>query len=179
MKANLIRTSLLVAAVAFALSMSAFAATATSTFAVTANVIADCTITSGTAPLAFGTYWATTNGGSTGAAVNGSTTITFTCPLGVVASMALNGGNYEIGSTGTAPVRQMSDGQSTPHFLAYTLYTDSDRTSPWGYTGAAIQNLTVGAQSSLTVYGKIAGGQAATAPIGSYTDTVTVLVTYN
>ncbi len=176
MKANLVRNSLLVVALASLLSMNAFAATATSTFAVTANVIADCTIASGTAPLAFGTYWATTNGGSGGAAVNGSTTISYTCPNGVTASMALSGGGNEIGTTGTAPVRQMSDGAA--HLLAYTLYSDAGLTSPWGYAGGAIINVTAdGTPHSSTVYGKLAGGQGV--PVGNYSDTVTVTVTYN
>ena len=69
----------------------------------------------------------------------------------------------------------MTSGANT---VNYTLYSNSGRTTLWGNTVgtdtvAATGN---GASQSYTVYGRVPT-QAAPAP-GTYTDTITVTVTY-
>ena len=79
------------------------------------------------------------------------------------------------GAGATVAVRKMTSGANT---VNYTLYSNSGRTTVWGVTVgtntvAATGN---GAAQSYTVYGRVPP-QAAPAP-GTYTDTITVTVTY-
>jgi spore coat protein U-like protein len=79
------------------------------------------------------------------------------------------------GTGATVAVRKLSTGGVT---VNYTLYSDSGRTTVWGNTVstdtvAATGN---GASQSYTVYGRVPA-QTTPAP-GTYTDTVTVTVTY-
>ena len=79
------------------------------------------------------------------------------------------------GAGATVATRKMTSGGNT---VSYSLYTDSGRTTVWGNTVgtdtvAATGN---GADQSYTVYGRV-GTQTTPAP-GSYSDTVTVTVTY-
>jgi spore coat protein U-like protein len=142
-----------------------FAATSTATFTVQVTIVATCTINSA----------ATLNFGSQGvftANVDQTSTVQVQCTNTTPYNVGLDAG---LGTGATVAVRKMTSGGAT---VNYTLYSDSGRTTVWGTTigtntVAATGN---GAAQSYTVYGRIPA-QTTPAP-GTYTDTVTVTVTY-
>ena len=142
------------------------AATATTTFQVTATVLSVCTVAA--TNLAFGNYDA-----SSGTPNDASSTVTTTCSNTTAYTVALNAGT---GSGATVALRKMTNGANT---LNYSMYTTAGRTTVWGdgtlstVTQAGTGN---GAGQALTVFGRVPVGQYVTA--GSYTDTVTATVTY-
>jgi len=142
----------------------AFAGEATDSFSVSAEVVASCSVTA--ADLGFGTY-DPINGGD----VDGSADVSVTCS---------NEAPYEVGLTAASGIvgsRQMSDaGVGT---LSYELYSDSGRSTAWGDTTETdtVADTGTGSAKAHTVYGRIAQGQNS-APIGNYSDTVTVTVSY-
>lgn len=144
----------------------AVAATDTALFNVTATVASVCqSLTAGN--LDFGAYDTLS-----GSAVSGSSTISVTCSNGTSYSIALSTGSN---SSGYAP-RTMKDGSNS---LNYNLYKDSSFTNVWGDGTSSTQVVTGtgnGNQVNTTVYGQIAGSQ--TAAPGSYSDTITVTITY-
>jgi spore coat protein U-like protein len=144
---------------------------ATTTFAVTATVVKNCTV-SATA-LAFGNY---TPG--TGAATS-SSTVSVLCTKTTPFTVALNGGTT---TGGTVLQRLLANGTNS---LQYNLYTTSGYATIWGDgtapsvtqggTGAGL-----GTAQVLTVYGQLPdnpNNQGAAVP-GSYSDTITVSVSY-
>jgi spore coat protein U-like protein len=144
---------------------SPLAATATSTFTVQVTLTASCTVNSA----------ATLNFGSQGiltANVDQTSTLQIQCTTSTPYNVGLDAGT---GSGATTAVRKMTSGGST---VNYTLYSDTGRTTVWGNTVgtdtvAATGN---GAAQSYTVYGRVPA-QTTPAP-GTYTDTITVTVTY-
>lgn len=137
---------------------------------VTATVSANCTITAGT--LSFGVYDALDNA----AAHDAAGSISVTCTNGSAAQITMNdGSNPDTGSTAAVPLRRLNDGGT--NFLSYSLFQDTGRTVVWGADAATDMDITgTGAAQSLTIYGRIAGDQMV--PAGSYSDTVTALVTF-
>ena len=128
-------------------------ATSTSTFQVTATVASSCTISATT--LAFGNY--------TLAQLDGSSSITATCTNGTTFAGA------------TTSTRKMTGPSASG--LSYSLYSDSGRTTNWGNaTGSWVSGTGTGAAQVLSVYGRIPASQ--TASIGSYSDTITVTITF-
>lgn len=97
------------------------------------------------------------------------------CTLGAPAVVTLGQGvSPGTGSTGAAPVRRLSNGDS---HLAYALYRDVLHTQPWGDTvdtGAVL--LGTGSSLPIPVYGSVPAAQNV-AP-GSYNDTVVITVTF-
>jgi spore coat protein U-like protein len=148
-------------------SSSAFAGTATATFAVTAGVNDTCGISA--APLAFGTFDPT--GGLT---QDGTTTLTVLCTSGTAYDVGLDAG---AGPGATVDVRKMTDVASNT--LNYSLYKSASRTTVWGNTVGSntLAGTGTGVPQTLNVYGRILSGQDA-APVGAYIDTVTVNVNY-
>jgi spore coat protein U-like protein len=134
---------------------------ATGTLSVSASVAASCSVNSPT--LGFGAYDAT-NGSSTTATV----TVTCTAASGTVPVALGNGSNWN-GTT-----RRLSDGASTPHYLTYGLYSDSNHATAWDNTSNTVAQDPGG--KSLTVYGLVPSGQSLYA--GSYTDSVSITVTF-
>jgi spore coat protein U-like protein len=154
------------AAALVAMPAAGIAATATTTFQVTATVISVCTVSA--TDLAFGNYDA-----SAGAPNDNSSTVNVTCSNGSPYTVALDAGT---GSGATVAVRRMSNGGDT---LDYSMYTTAARVTVWGdgTAGTSTQAGTGnGAAQAFTVYGRIPTGQFVTA--GSYADTVTATVTY-
>ncbi len=146
---------------------TAEAATATGTLSVTASVASVCLISNGT--LAFGSYDPTS-----ATALNASTTLTLTCTLGTPYNIGMAAG---AGTGATTTLRILTSGANT---LGYKLYRDSGRTLNWGNTVgtdtlAGTSSATV-LTNTINVYGQIPAAEAA--PTGSYTDSVTVTVTY-
>lgn len=155
----------LVFAAAFGAPSASVAATDTDTMTVTATVIASCDIDAN--DLAFGNYDPVSS-----APLDIGATVAVTCTHGTNYDVSLNAG---VGPGATVAARRMTSGGDT---LTYSLYSNAGRTSVWGET---IGNNTVagsgnGATQTLNVYGRVPVNQ--TAPAGSYSDTITVTVTY-
>lgn len=157
--------------VATLLTAATHAATVTTTFPVTATVEASCLVSA--SALNFGTY-AQGMGD-----VDQTSTISVRCSQGVSFSVGLNGG-----SAGGTPTNRHMDGPSSGE-LQYALYRDSGRTNNWGNTvgvdtaSGTGQGFQVGDIVELTVYGRISDNVAnQSQPTGSYSDTITVTVTY-
>lgn len=148
------------------------AGTATDNLSVSASVGANCTIS--TSAVAFGAYDPVNANASS--ALNGTGSVTVTCTQGAATTVTLGqGSNADTGSTDTAPARRMSDGGT--HFLSYTLYSDSTRSTVWGNTaGTGKTHTGTGTATAITVYGSVAAGQ--NVPAGSYNDLVVATVTF-
>jgi spore coat protein U-like protein len=141
----------------------AAAATATTTFGVTATVQSNCLV-SATA-LAFGTY--------TGALATSTSTVSVTCTNTTPYNVGLSAG---LATGATVTTRQMTGPASA--LLTYAMFSNSTRTTNWGQTIGTdtVTGTGNGAAQALTVYGQVTAGQFV-AP-GAYTDTITATVTY-
>jgi spore coat protein U-like protein len=143
----------------------AFAATTTTTFGVQITITASCTILSAS----------TLNFGSNGvltANVDQTSTIAVQCTNTTPYNIGLNAGT----STGaTVTTRKMVNGAAT---VSYSLFSDSGRTTNWGNTVGTdtVASTGTGASQSFTVLGRVPA-QTTPAP-NTYTDTITVTVTF-
>jgi hypothetical protein len=149
---------------------SAAAAAAPATSDNTANVSATCQ-TPTTATLSFGNF-----NPLLGTALNSTTTIKIRCTNTTpITSIALSSGS------GTVAARTMQMTGATSNKLNYQLYQDSTRFTVWGTTGTGLMTGVTGAglntDVTLTVYGQILANQQTAKP-GSYSDSITVTVTY-
>jgi len=142
------------------------AATATTTFQVTATVLKFCIVVA--TPMAFGNYTSSTVSETT-------SDITVTCTNGTPYDIGLSAGTA---AGATVTTRQMSGTTVTAARLNYFLYSDSGRTVNWGNTvGTDTVHITAGALPIIsTVYGRVPAGQFV-AP-DAYLDTIAVTVTY-
>ncbi|NGO54553.1 Csu type fimbrial protein [Allomesorhizobium camelthorni] len=160
---------LIAAAFAAALmSQTAFAATTTTTFGVSATVAATCVINSASA-LAFGTV------GALAANVDQTSTIDVKCTNTTPFNIGLGAGT----ATGaTVTTRKMTGAGASPATLSFSLYSDTGRTTNWGNTVATdtVASTGTGSSQTFTVYGRIPV-QTAPKP-DTYSDTITVTVTY-
>lgn len=143
-----------------AIPSAASAATATTSFIVSATVAETCTVSA--AALDFGSY-------AVASASAATTTVTVTCTNGTTYHVALDdGGNF------TTTRRMVSGGTN---FLEYELYTDAGHATRWGSTDLTdVDGTGDGSAQALTVYGLVPSGQFVAA--GSYSDTINVTVTY-
>jgi spore coat protein U-like protein len=143
------------------------AATDTTTFTVSANIVADCNLSA--TNLSFGTYDA-----AAGSALDGTSTVSVYCSNGLSYDIALNVGS----GGGTFATRSLANGGNT---LNFNLYSNAGRTTIWG-DGTGSTSTVTGSGSGLlsavthTVYGRVAAGQDRA--IGSYASTITVTVTF-
>ncbi|HXU94268.1 MAG TPA: spore coat U domain-containing protein [Gallionella sp.] len=161
MKKPLVRLTSLALVACLANAPTAYAATATDTFNVTANIPTSCSVTAGN-DLAFGDY--------TGTQIDATTTVSVTCTSGGAYTVGLNDGTHF-----SSPNRRMLHG--TTDFLNYELYKEDTHTNRWGNSGGELVSGTgTGSAQTLTVYGRLPGSQSLIA--GAYTDTITVTVTY-
>lgn len=141
----------------------ACATTATASIAVSATSDATCSVSA--TRLAFHTVAATT-------VDNGNATITVTCTSGANYDVSLN---YGVNAIST---QRYVVGVTPANTLPYNLYQDAGYTIPWG------NNLGVNTEAGtgsggvqvLTVYGQIPS--QVTVPSDTYTDTITVTLTY-
>lgn len=156
-----------------AMSGTAAAGTQTSNLAVSATVVNNCTIS--TTAVAFGNYDPIVTNKTTNLTANGA--VSTTCTQGDATKITLDAGAHAgTGSTAAAPVRNMSDGATTPHLMSYQLYSNSGLSTVFdGSTGVAVTG--TGSAISTTVYGSVTSGQN-TLPAASYTDTVVATVTF-
>jgi spore coat protein U-like protein len=149
-----------------AVSGPAFAAsTQQTTFKVTADVAANCTIAA--ADLDFAAY------DPAGSAVPGQSQITVNCTNGTTWNVGLNAGVF---SGATTTTRKMTGPGSFA--LAYGLYTDASHTTNWGnVVGTDTKSGTgSGVDQILNVYGLVPAAQNVGA--GHYEDTITATVTF-
>lgn len=139
------------------------ASTTTTTFNVTASVVATCSVSA--TDVAFGSY--------TAAQLDGSGTLSVTCTNQLPYTVELSAGT---GSGATVASRLMTGPSSQT--ITYSLYQNAGRTTLWGLTAAtqSVAGTGSGAAQSLTVYGRAPASQ--TPIVGSYSDTITVTVTY-
>jgi len=167
------RHSFALSALGLALSAAvpvANAATATSTFQVTATVNANCSVSAGA--LAFGAY--TPGAGD----VAKTSTISVNCTKGTTFNVGLDAG---LNASGVIANRAMISGAN---LLAYQLYSNAGHTNVWGSTVGADTVAGTGAGmgvaqvQSLTINGLISDAANLAAAAGSYSDTVTVTVSY-
>jgi spore coat protein U-like protein len=142
-----------------------FAATATTSFQVTATVPDSCVVAAN--DLSFGNYDPVS-----GSDLDGSSTIDVTCTLGTSYDIGLDKG---VGSGATVASRKMASGSD---LLDYGLYQDAGRNTVWGDTVASdtVSGTGTGAVQSYTVYGRVPASQVV--PVGNYSDTITVTVTF-
>ena len=141
---------------------------------------ATCTVTA--TPLAFGGY-----ASPGGARVDSSASVLVTCTpsyllLACKASYTLS---LSSGTVGTPGARQMAAGTGR---LAYGLFSDAARTTPWGDGGAGgatvggtittslLALLCLPGQQAHTIHGRIPANQSV--PAGVYADEVVLTVTY-
>lgn len=151
------------------ISQIAFAATATGTLSVTANVAAVCSVGVATNLLPFGTY-------TSGVALDVNGTLQVTCTATANYNIALDAGS---GVGATIPTRILTN-PSPAGTLQYTIYTDPTRTTVWGNgtTGSTVAGVGTGAAQSVTVPGRIFASQTGTVSPGNYTDTVNITVNF-
>jgi spore coat protein U-like protein len=135
-------------------------------FTATADVPAECRAYA-TSDLAFGTL-----PGLIAADVDQDTTFSMTCTGRTAWNVGLDNGLNASGS-----VRRMRRGAGTDH-VAYELYTTAARTVRWGNTIGTdtVTGTGTGSAQSLVFHGRIPAPQSV--PAGSYSDTVTVTITY-
>ncbi|MGO1069825.1 Csu type fimbrial protein [Lysobacter sp. CA199] len=135
-------------------------------FTVNGSVPNTCTLTPKPVPdLAFGNV-----PGLIASNVDRTTAIGLTCTGHTAWQIGLNNGLY---ASGTIRRMRNAGGQ----FVPYELYRDSNHIQRWGNTvGTDTQGGTgTGTAQSQTVYGRVT---PQTATVGSYSDTITVTVTY-
>ena len=152
------------------LAGAADCATTTTTFTVTETVQATCSATA--TPLAFSAY---TPGA--GAKANNST-ISVKCTKNTPYTIALNGGTT---AGGTIAQRLMASGVNTLQYNLFTtaafgqIFGDGSGTSKTvAGTGAGVATA-----NTVTVFGQLLDSAANQAAVpGSYSDTITVTVTY-
>lgn len=156
-------------------AIPAHAGTATGTFNVTTTVVAACNVNSAS-NLVFPNYDPTS-----ATATSGTSTIKVQCTKNSSYVIALNYG----ANGGTVTNRIMKDtGTDT---LNYNLYTDNAHANVWKDSSTCNNPATPGTNcdggsgsgntaESYTVYGQIPSGQ--NVPAGSYSDTITVTVTF-
>ncbi|HEX3116196.1 MAG TPA: spore coat U domain-containing protein [Bradyrhizobium sp.] len=161
------------ASIAFAASGSTIvqAATATANMAVQLTVTASCTINAATLDFGNATLLATL--------IDATTTLSVTCTNTTPYSIGLdNGANF-------SSTRRMRQG-ATANYIGYAIYTDSARTNAWTTASSSTACTSAnscflgtgnGSAQSISVYGRVPALGTAPTP-GSYTDTVTMTVTY-
>ncbi|UUX97691.1 spore coat U domain-containing protein [Aquabacterium sp. J223] len=161
---------IVLAALAVLPCMLAHGGTTSSTFQASATVISACTVT-GT-NLSFGTALDPL---SSPVPVDASATLSVVCTNTTPYAVALSAG-ANAGGPSTFGARAMKSGSQ---LLPYQLYTDAARSVVWGdgTSGSSTQSgVGTGSNQSITVYGRLPS-LSGVVP-GTYTDTVTVTITY-
>lgn len=103
----------------------------------------------------------------TPAATNTTGTVKVKCPASATYTISLSAG------AGTFASRVMLNGS---YKLNYNLYTDSQDLTIWGDGTSGTVTISGSGGASYTVYGLIPALQ--NVPVGSYSDTITVTVTF-
>ena len=142
----------------------------TGSFQVNATVISACTVSG--ALLNFGSA---IDPLATAVPLDASSTLTVTCTNTTPYAVALNAGVNAGGASAFAS-RAIKHGS---YSLAYQLYTDTGRSTVWGdgtSSSSTSAGTGTGSTQTLTIYGRIPS-LSGSVP-GTYTDTVTVTISY-
>lgn len=160
-----LKSALLAAAFGLAIVPATHAATATGTLNLSITITASCTVASVSA-INFGSV------GAIGANIDQTSTLTVNCSNTTPYTIALSAGG---GTGATVASRKMKSGTNQ---INYSLYRDTARAQVWGTTTGTdtVAGTGTGANQALTIYARVPP-QAVPAP-GTYTDAVTVTVTY-
>jgi len=147
-------------------SVYATTTTTTTTFQTRVTIAATCTI-GGATTLDFGSPGLLT------ANVDQTSTIQVTCTNTTPFNIGL-----DKGANGLSVTSRLMKGGPSNETIQYSLFSDSSRLTIWGNTVGVdtVSAIGNGSSQSFTVYGRILL-QITPAP-GTYTDTVTVTVTY-
>jgi spore coat protein U-like protein len=163
---------------AILISGAAAAATTTGSFNATATVPGSCKIVSHES-VALGNYDATGIHGTGGVTLSGSGSISVLCTAGAIGvRIGMNNGSNGVpGSTDQIPSRRMRSGSN---YLEYQIHRINNATQSW--------SMTVGEQLSLPTFTSsvvpvvvpmyVFVPQGQNAPLGSYSDSVTAVVTF-
>ncbi|MGY3296674.1 spore coat protein U-like protein [Pseudomonas sp. TE6288] len=146
-------------------------AVTTSTFQVTAQIVAGCLVVGGVTAygvLDYGTSSALST--ATLSTSLGGSTVTFQCTPGVVLSMSLDGGQNS--ASGTRNLKRSGGTQ----LLAYQLYRDAGFSQSLGIGSSVAVSYSDPTAIKLPVYGRTT--LTGTLPAGTYTDVVQVTVTW-
>ena len=158
-KEAIIRYAALIAGMLLGWSGSVCAGTATATMTVTTSVLPACSVSG--APVAFGTYVQMSTASQ-------HSSVTLNCSTGVDYAVALDEGAQGDGST-----RRMARADGAT--IAYDLYRDAAHQQRWSSGGAGATGTGSGSAQSIPVYARIL---PTSAPAGTYSDNVTITVTY-
>lgn len=144
----------------------ACAATDTDTFQVSITIQGACQVVA-TNTLDFGTQ------GILASDIDATTTLSVQCTDGTAYDIGLDAGT---GAGATIATRKMTGPASAT--IDYLIYSDPGRTQLWGVSIPAdtVSGTGDGAQQDYTVYGRVPG--QTTPAAGTYTDTITVTVTF-
>lgn len=155
---------LLAAIIAGSSAGPAWAVTATGSFNAQIIITDECKVQSST-NMDFG------SDGVLDAIINTTSSFNVQCTSGTTYTLSLDDGT----GTGSTTTRTMENGANA---VNYTLWKNAARTQNWGDTGGDIMTglSGSGANQSYTVYGQVP--TQTTPPAGTYTDTVTITVTY-
>jgi spore coat protein U-like protein len=148
------------------MSTAAFAATVTSNFQVRLSITAQC-LAATTNDLDFGTS------GFLSSNVDAQSSIAVQCTN----TTPYNVG-FDQGVNGTGVTARKLKGGPTNEEISYAIYSNAGRTTNWGNTVGTdtVAGTGNGAAQTIQVYGRV---PAQTTPTpGTYTDTITVTVTY-
>jgi len=147
-------------------SSGAHATTTTTTFQARVTIAATCAI-GGATTLDFGSP------GLLAANVDQTSTIQVTCSNTTPFNIGL-----DKGANGSSVTTRLMKGGPSNETISYSLCSDSGRATNWGNTVGTdtVSSTGVGSSQSFTVYGRIPP-QTTPTP-GTYTDTITVMVTY-
>lgn len=149
--------------IGLASSVAVAATNSTTTFQVTANVQANCTVSANN--LDFGNY--------TGTLTSATSNLNVTCTNSTPYWVGLDAGQA---SGATVSTRSMKGPSS--NMLSYAIFQDGGHASNWGNTDGvnAATGTGTGSSQTLTMYGQIPAGQNVVP--GSYSDTITATLTY-
>ncbi len=155
----------------------AHAAQSTSNGSFSMSVAQACRIASVSA-LSFGNYNALGENLESPAGSKGMVSVVCTNGTSTARVTLSQGGNPEVGSSCSNPLRRMGNGRGG--FLPYGIYQDVNRTLPWGCGSQNGVSLPTFGRTltpvNLTTFGTIPAGQPAV--VGDYVDTVEVIVTF-
>ena len=162
------------------LTVPSYATETAANLTVSAEITASCTIS--TTDLSFGAYDAIVANASQD--LTETSTISTTCTAGTGGVITMGGGDHVSFSRGRGPgsgnIRRMANEGSTS-YLRYEIYADASHTIVWNYSQIAMSSVAsvtgTGTSQDMTVYGKVFKNQQ-DAAAGSYTDTVTIAVSY-
>lgn len=153
-------------------SGNALAATATTTFQAKIVINASCVINNANL-LDFGTPVP----GILSSNIDAATTLSVTCTNLTPFTLGLDGG---LNSGGSVSARKMKGGPAN-ELINYAIYRDTLRTLNWGVTISGtpdvVSSTGSGVAQTFNVYGRVPGPQTTPQP-GTYTDTVTLTLTY-